>query len=209
MITTYATLQSEVAGWLNRTDLTAAIKTFVQLAEARFQRDPRVRKLQNAGTFTVSADDASLPSDLLAVESWYQDGPTDYRRIQIVGAEALPEIKTVVGTTGGPRYAAIIAGTARFAPAPDTSYATKLVYWRKIASLSDANPTNWLLLAHPDVYLYAALVESAPYLQDDPRLALWEAELEKRIAEVDAAAKIEQFPEQPQAEDQRWTKTRP
>jgi hypothetical protein len=44
--------------------------------------------------------------------------------------------------------------------------------------------TNWLLTQHPDLYLYAALVESAPYLKDDERIALWRAELDRRIAEV-------------------------
>lgn len=208
-ITSYATLQSAVADWLNRDDLTAVIPQFIANAEARFKRDLRVRKLQNAGTFTILADDQSLASDLMAVESWYLDGPTFFHRIQMVGAEALGELKTVWGSTGVPRYAAMIDGSARFAPAPDVPYNTKLTYWRKIVGLSDQNVSNWLLEAHPDVYLYASLVEAAPYLSDDTRVATWQEQLDKRLGEIDALTTVEQFPAQPQSDDQRYTRTRP
>jgi len=46
VITDYASLQAEVAGWLARADLTSQIPTFIQLAEARFNRDVRVREMQ-------------------------------------------------------------------------------------------------------------------------------------------------------------------
>jgi hypothetical protein len=42
-----------------------------------------------------------------------------------------------------------------------------------LAKLSDANTSNWLLERHPDVYLYGALLQAAPYLRDDERVALW------------------------------------
>jgi hypothetical protein len=54
----------------------------------------------------------------------------------------------------------------------------------EFAAPTNDSSTNWLLTAYPDTYLYAALVESAPYLRDDERVALWRAELDRRIAEV-------------------------
>ena len=33
--------------------------------------------------------------------------------------------------------------------------------------------SNWLLDSFADIYLYGSLVNSAPYLRDDPRIALW------------------------------------
>jgi hypothetical protein len=44
----------------------------------------------------------------------------------------------------------------------------------------DSGP-NWLLTGHPDVYLYASLVETAPYLKDDSRVPVWMAELDRRL----------------------------
>ena len=37
--------------------------------------------------------------------------------------------------------------------------------------------SNWLLACAPDAYLYGALLESAPYIKDDERIAVWTAGL--------------------------------
>jgi hypothetical protein len=58
-------------------------------------------------------------------------------------------------------------------PSPDGSYEGELLYYAKIPSLSDGAPTNWLLTEAPDVYLYATLVQSAPYLKEDERTGVW------------------------------------
>ena len=46
-----------------------------------------------------------------------------------------------------------------------------------MAALTDLAPTNWLLTKHPDVYLYGALLESAPYTKEDERINVWGAGL--------------------------------
>lgn len=46
-------------------------------------------------------------------------------------------------------------------------------YQQPITSLGPANLTNWLITDHPDVYFYATLKHSAPYLKEDERIALW------------------------------------
>ena len=48
-------------------------------------------------------------------------------------------------------------------------------YRDSITPLSGANTANWLLEGHPDVYFYAALIHSAPYLDDDQRVSVWGA----------------------------------
>jgi len=44
-----------------------------------------------------------------------------------------------------------------------------------LPALSDSNTSNWLLDLAPDAYLYASLLESAPFLRDDERLQTWTA----------------------------------
>jgi len=39
--------------------------------------------------------------------------------------------------------------------------------------LADDNTSNWLLETAPDIYLYGALLHSAPYLAEDTRVAVW------------------------------------
>lgn len=49
-----------------------------------------------------------------------------------------------------------------------------LTYFADVPALSDSNTTTWLLTKEPALYLYAALIEAAPYLrgrQDD--LVVW------------------------------------
>jgi hypothetical protein len=41
--------------------------------------------------------------------------------------------------------------------------------------LTVSNTSNWLLADSPDIYLYASLLQAAPYLQDDQRITVWAA----------------------------------
>lgn len=186
-ITTYATLKTAVADWLNRSDLTSAIADFVQIAEAGLKRDDRLRKHQYSGSISVSADGYSLPSDFQSLEALAHDGTTYFGPVEIVGADQLGALKGQYGSAGVPRYAAIVDGVLYFAPEPDGAYALTLTYWRKITDLSDSNTTNWLLTAHPDVYLYGALVQAGVYLKDADLKATAEMELERRIQSVHTA----------------------
>lgn len=194
-ITSYATLQTEVSNWLNRTDLTAEIKTFIANAESRLNDDRRIRNMKRLSNFSANSELVNLPSDFRAVESLYHDGPTYYGPIEIVNGDRLSEIKGRFSDSGVPQFAAILPGTGQiqFAPEPDTTYSLRLHYWVKIPTLSDGAPTNWLLNRRPDVYLYAALVESAPFLKDDARLATWESMLNSRLEELHIAIEREQF----------------
>ena len=42
-----------------------------------------------------------------------------------------------------------------------------------VPALSDAAPTNWLLTKAPMIYLYGALLQTAPFTGDDGRIATW------------------------------------
>jgi hypothetical protein len=54
-----------------------------------------------------------------------------------------------------------------------------MVYWQTITALLAS--TNWLVENHPDVYLYATLMEAAPYLKADPRIEVWKGFLEEAL----------------------------
>jgi hypothetical protein len=47
-----------------------------------------------------------------------------------------------------------------------------MIYRANIPPLA-ANSTNWLLALAPDLYLYGALLESAPYIKEDARIQTW------------------------------------
>ena len=73
-------------------------------------------------------------------------------------------------------------------PTPDTDYSAILMYYAKIPTLSDSVTTNWLLTYHPDIYLYGALLHSAPYLKEDERASTWAALYSAAVARVNTAS---------------------
>jgi hypothetical protein len=59
-----------------------------------------------------------------------------------------------------------------------------LTYYAKPQALDAGNQTNWLLTKAPDVYLYGSLKHSAPWLEDDARIQVWESLYQQALTEV-------------------------
>jgi hypothetical protein len=172
-ITNYAELQSSVANWLNRSDLTANIPDFITLAEAQMSTDLKTRSMETkvnlatvAGTKTVA-----LPTDML-----------EMRRLQVVGTYNQPlsyrspdelSIDYASNQSAQPIVFTVVGGNIELAPIPDAVYSLELTYQQRIPALSDLNTTNWLLTNWPNAYLYASLLAAMPFIMNDARLATW------------------------------------
>lgn len=179
MITSYATLQTAVSDWLDQDDLTGGMSTFVQSAEASLRRDGRARRLVSED-FPVDRDIEFLPPRFAALDAIYLSVFGRKSSLKVLSLDALAGVGT--DTAGQPEYVALTGeGTIKFSPAPDQLYDYTMSYWQTFPSLSDEEPQNWLLTDHPDIYLYATLAETAPFLYDDARVPVWEAALESRL----------------------------
>lgn len=190
---TYAELQDRITDMLDRSDLAPVVTDFISDAEARLNRDVRVRQISARTDVSITADGHALPADLRVVDSWYHDGATYFGPLETVDAGKLPELKSLYGRTGVPAFFAVVDGTAYFAPEPDGTYETKLTYYRRIPALSDVATTNWFLDAHPDIYRLAALAESAPYLREDERLLVWETQLNARLDDLHLSTEVDTY----------------
>lgn len=188
----YSELQSAVADWLNRSDLAAVIPQFIRNAEARLRRDTRIQRQTVQAPFTITEDAQDVPADFRAIDSWYYDGPVHRGPIRVVAPEVLPGLK-FGGVAGTPRQVAVADRKFYFAPEPSEPHDSVLIYYRRIPDLTDAAPENWLLDDHSDIYLYAALAESAPYLKDDERLMVWEGTLNARLEDLARAQDQERW----------------
>lgn len=178
-ISTYAQLQTAVASWLNRSDLTTQIPDFITLAESALNRRLNLRVMtQEASLSTVaSSRTVDLPTAFIEpLALWRLD--TD--RVPLIFR--LPETMEISTTSGRPEYWAVDE-TIVFERPADAVYSLIFRYVKGFA-LSDTDTTNWLLTNHPDVYLFATLVEAAPYLRDDNLLAVWSARFERAVGEV-------------------------
>lgn len=171
-ITTYSELQTAVADWLNRSDLTATIPNFIALAEAQMNRQIRHRKMITRADATLDTPYFAVPGDWLE-NVRFQLNTNPITPLVYVTPEQLIEDSQKYITSGQPMFYTMVGQQFQVLPAPDGSYDAELTYYAKIPSLSGAATTNWLLTEAPDVYLYATLIQSAPYLKEDERLGTW------------------------------------
>ena len=174
-ITNYSNLQTTIADFLNRDDLTSVIPTFIQLAEAQMNRDLRHWRMEVRASGQQSAGDAymQIPADWLETIRFHiTDGGT--KPLDLISRKALEDKRAGnENMSGTPRYYTHADSQFELYPTPNQDTNTELLYFAKIPSLSDGNTTNWLLEDAPDVYLYGALLHSAPYLSEDERVGVW------------------------------------
>jgi hypothetical protein len=180
-ISTYADLQAAVTEWLARdqdTTLIARIPTFIQFAEAKFNRELFVRQMEQRSSATVTSgvDDAEfvlLPPDFQSMRRVRLSSVTGKPHLDFKSGTQLDEYRmSTANVTNQPLFFSIFGSEMELCPTPDQNYTIEMVYRRVIPDLAD-NSTNWLLQLAPDLYLYGALLESAPYIKEDERLQTW------------------------------------
>lgn len=169
---TYTELKAQIADFLNRDDLTAAIPNFIALCEAQTERQLRVRQMLASTTITVDTELVTLPADFLETRSIVLN-TNPVRLLNFRTIDSMAEYKAMFPTAGKPAEYTVIGNSFQFLPVPDTAYSATLTYYQSIPRLSDAVPSNWLLSKAADIYLYGALINSAPYLREDSRVSVW------------------------------------
>ena len=183
-ITTYAELQTATANWLDRTDLTARIPEFIELSEANFNRVIRQPDMVTKDdSFSLTSRYNTLPSDTLEIVRIVLD-LTPVIVLEYLTPEEISERRVSMSATGKPYYFTVIGGSSNqleVVPSPDSTYTSSIVYYTRIAALSDSATSNWLLAAHPDIYLFGTLVEAEPYLKNDERMPMWTSRLDKAL----------------------------
>jgi len=183
-ITTYAELQTATANWLDRTDLTARIPEFIELAEANFNRVIRQPDMiAKNDSFSIAGRYTTLPTDTLEIVRIVVD-LTPVIVLEYLTPEEISQRRIVMTSTGKPYYFTTIGGSTNqleVLPSPDSTYTSSIVYYTRIAALTDSATTNWLLDSHPDIYLFGTLVEAEPYLKNDERMPMWTSRLDKAL----------------------------
>ena len=191
MIATYTDLQSAVAGWLHRTDLTARIQDFITLAEVQMNSDLDSRSMELTATLTTVAGTAmlALPADMVEMRR-LRTTTSPMRVLKYATPDELSSEYAYGAALGTPISFTVVSGSLELAPTPDAAYSLELVYRQRVPSLSATNATNWVLTQSPDVYLYGALVAAHPFTMDDGRLPVFQ-QLYKRA--VDAVNSIDWY----------------
>ena len=191
-IGTYAELKTAVANYLTRSDLTSRIPEFIELAEDRIAHDLRIRAMETSSDITIDAQTEALPTGFLSMRRLYLN--TDpIRRLEFVPPEHFWTIRAAT-ESGQPKVYTIEGENLVFGPSPDSTYTGKALHYKRFTALSADADTNWLLTSARGLYLYGALIESAPYIRNDPRIATWSAMWDNELDRVMKADQRDRFP---------------
>jgi hypothetical protein len=169
-ITNYSSLQSAVADYLNRQDLTSQIPMFIQFCEADLNTRLRCREQIVRAEATSNAEFVQLPSDWVeAINVQIVDGQSPLRYVTLDEADIVKKERRFDFV----HFYSLMNGAIELVPAPTDDVDIEMVYYRNIPALTNNNTTNWLLTRAPDVYLYGALTHAAPFLLDDQRISVF------------------------------------
>ena len=173
-LNTFTALKASIADFLNRDDLTAVIPDFISLAEAQINRDVRHWKMEARSSGQQSSGDEymQIPADWVETIRLHLTG-SGTSVVNLISRDSMADKRSSAeDVSGTPIFYTHADGQFQLYPTPSTDTDFELLYFQKIPSLI-SNSDNWLLLEAPDVYLYGALLHSAPYLAEDQRVAVW------------------------------------
>lgn len=184
-MTTYATLQADVALWSAKSNLTAQIPTFIRLAEARIARKVRALEMQQNTTLVVpDTGSIALPTGYLGFRSVAIEVSTGLQstpEINYLPPDVFHELVISSNQIRGietDSYFTIEGGNILVSPAPGTGTTISLnvTYWQRFPELDGVIvTTNFLLTNHFDIYLHATLAELWNFLQDEMQEAKYRA----------------------------------
>lgn len=181
----FANLKLELADWLNRTDLTAVIPTFIALAEAEMRRQIRKWTVRFP-TYSVTGAQVAAPADHLEPRSLRLLSGSSHRDypLRLCTLEMLNEVKARRGNVAGrPTDFAYVDGFYYFAPEPDQTYVAELFYFSTLTPLSLSVASNSVLVEAPDAYLAGSLAWASPYLEHE-QVKEWQARFERSIEQL-------------------------
>jgi hypothetical protein len=183
-IATYSELNTAVANWLDRDDLTDRIPEFIALCEARFNRLLRIRAMEYKQTATTVSGqrNLALPTGFIQMRN-LQMNENPIVPMQYVTPEIYDRLygSTLTGT---PQMYTIIADEIQLGPIPGSALTIEMLFYKKFDALTAAATTNWMIINAPDVYLYGCLLEAEPFIMNDPRVQLWAAGFKQAITDM-------------------------
>lgn len=170
---TFTQLQARIAAWMNRSDLTAVIPEFVELAEEKINRQLRVRGMEVALPETEIVDGKiNLPSNTLDVKViWCTNYPNHPLKAQAL------EAVVAAGLRASPNLYAHVSDELQF----NGGGSVQGVLYQRVPAIGDSGST-WLSTSAPSVYLFGAMAEAVLYTGGDP--SLWSGRFINTIDEL-------------------------
>lgn len=183
-ILTYSDLITAIAKYANRQDdasFVSSVHEFIRLAESRLNRELalRVMEMDIPVTCASGGQTIGLPPDYVEPIALKLTtfGVVTPLKMSVAGEMPLRQ------WGGVPTEWCINEGNIQLDGPCDQNH-TFIFRYRKAFNLSSAQPMNWLLKNHPDVYLAAALVWGNVFMFAPEMAAPWKSMLEEALNEI-------------------------
>ena len=165
------------------------VADLILVGESRMNREVRNVDMETSFGASVSAGLLSLPSSYLELKSaWVDTSPqvTLERR----NAEWIRTNYPQNSGSGIPQFIARYGQNFIFGPYPDSGYTVNGIYYKRPTGISGA-ALNTLFTNNPDLYLYACLSKGSIVIGDDARIAVWDANYQRILADVNGSGRAE------------------
>ena len=192
-ITNFGTLKTAVSDWLTRADVNARIPDLIALGEARLFTELRCREMEATAniTLTSSQREDPLPTRFVQARSLYVAGSPNVRLEYRSPAEYWSIYADI--PTAAPEYFTIEQDNFLWGPVPNATPTVTVAHYARPAAFSADADTNAIIVRWPNLYLYTALLEAAPFLGNDPRIITWAGLYETLLASIHSADKRDRY----------------
>lgn len=155
---------------ISQSSISAAIlDLIIGAGERRLYRDVRSSTQDVALSLTVAADGtAALPADCIELKSVYF---ATFPALTYAPYETLQTLIQLGANSAPARRYTLQGDTLIFFPAQPAGGTVLGRYIKRFADLSTG--LNAFFIRHPDLFMYAALAESSPYIGEQSRLPEW------------------------------------
>ena len=185
-VMTYDSLVDDISTYLERTDTATLekIPTFIMLAEQVIASE-----IKFLGNLTV------MQSTIMATQPMI-DKPARWHKTVSMNVVVAGERKPVLlrkyeylreywpdpTQTEVPKFYCDYDYTHWLvAPTPASGYTFEVLYYERIQPLDSSNQTNWFTIYAPQALLYGSLLQAMPFLKNDERMPMWQAQYDKII----------------------------
>lgn len=165
---------------------TGTLDLLISMGENRVYRSLRADTMRTSAIITPASNLAALPADLIELERVFVGG----YQVEVVDDWRLEELIADGVNASGVAYCSHIGSNLKFWPAATTD-ATIYYYAKPAAMLTAGESTTYT--RYPEVFLYAAVSESAPFLGEDARIPIWEAKYQQHLSDANRVEKYRVF----------------
>lgn len=180
-VMTYDSLVENISSYLERTDAAtlAKIPTFIMLAEQVIASQIKFlgNLLPMESQMTANEPVISKPARWHKTVSMNVTVAGKKQPVLLRKYEYLREYWPDPTETGIPKYYGDYDYTHWLVcPTPDTDYTFEVLYYERVQPLDSSNQTNWFTQYAPQALLYGSLLQAMPFLRNDERIPMWQAQ---------------------------------